>query len=145
VRLNLGCGNRRLEGYLNLDRRDGWTWEGGLPNVASNSIECVTSSHTLMYVPREKWASVFNEIFRVLQPGGVWRITEDDGVPPGVGYATYVTRSLADHHLTQAGFTVAKVPRDRTLFHDKSIIQDNYPDELTISFWLEGIKPCPAK
>ncbi len=92
VKLNLGSGSHPLDGFDNLDKQDGWTFESGLGAYEDGSIDGITISHALMYVPLELWTAVFGEFARVLKQGqalpapegashregmGVLRITED--------------------------------------------------------------------
>ena len=55
MRLNLGCGEEHLiDGFVNLDARTGWHFEDGLP-YPDGSVEAITISHALMYVPLSAW------------------------------------------------------------------------------------------
>ena len=147
MRLNLGSGLRRnLIGYTNLTKERGWLWESGL-DYGTDSVECVTSSHTLMYVPIDFWASIHQEVYRVLKPGGIWRITEDEtddekSIKFG-GHQGYITRTSPARSrvfLEDAGFTVYDCRVDETHFTDRTILQNNYGG-LTTPYWIEGIKP----
>lgn len=147
MRLNLGSGRYRLlPGYINLDKVNGWLWESGLPDYGDNSIDCVTSSHTLMYVPEEYWTFIHGEVYRVLKANGVWRITEDETFYPSsikygghTGFVTLTSLAHSRQYLEAAGFTVHDMPIDQTLFEDNSILQHNY-DGLTTPFFIEGVK-----
>ena len=81
-RLNLGYGEHRLRGFVNLDKTDGWTFESGLKNFAAASVAGITISHALMYVHEKDIPFVISELHRVLVPGGILRITEDDTQNP---------------------------------------------------------------
>ena len=82
MRLNLGCGEEHLiSGFENLDARNGWRFEDGLP-YPDGSVEAITISHALYLVPLADWPAAFAEFARVLKPGGVIRITEDDATNP---------------------------------------------------------------
>ena len=150
MRLNLGCGGRELDGYHNLDKRTGWTWESGLKDYSDSSVECVTSSHTLMYVSISDWSFIFSEVFRVLVPGGIWRITEDNMDDPRQdpsvrGRGTNTDPGMTRTYLEQVGFTVRDCRPDETHFTDASIVQSWYRERgQCVSYWIEGIKPCPA-
>lgn len=82
IRLHLGCGNVRLDGFVNIDyvKTDAvdvlcdlslpdWPW-------ADNSVEYATSSHVIEHLPMREditldgFVVFFNELGRVLQPGG---------------------------------------------------------------------------
>ena len=95
MNLNLGCGKFPLKGCINLDLRedlsaifekeepktyiilDGWDWRGKIPFL-ENSIKGVTESHSLMYLKAEEYETSFKEVYRVLIPNGIFRITEDN-------------------------------------------------------------------
>jgi SAM-dependent methyltransferase len=81
VRLHLGAGTVRLDGWLNTDvlpmcplyldasRR--------LP-IRDNTISYIFGEHFLEYLPRQSVLAFFKESFRVLRPDGVLRITTMD-------------------------------------------------------------------
>lgn len=83
--LNLGCGHpgEDMPGFVNLDRNPaygdgtGWKVDDGLVRWADGSVDAITISHLMMYVPVNTWHLLFDEIYRVLKPGGIVRITED--------------------------------------------------------------------
>lgn len=76
LKLDLGCGTRKQPGFLGVDVRAFpgvdtvcdlsaviWPW----PDA---SVEEVFCSHALEHVPRERRPHFFNELYRVLKPGG---------------------------------------------------------------------------
>ncbi len=76
LRLDLGCGKNKREGFHGVDARqfDGkvdtvfdlrqpWAWPDG-------SIEEAHSSHFLEHLTGHERVHFFNELFRVLRPGG---------------------------------------------------------------------------
>lgn len=139
LRLNLGGGINAIDGYVNLDKSTGWTFESGLRYWQDASVEAITISHALMYVPLEQWPFVFSEMARVLMPAGVIRITEDAiGAPgsrrpvirPNAKVAT--TPELVLEHLRDAGLDADLVAEDESGFRDRSLIQRNYGDEPTV-------------
>lgn len=82
-RLHLGCGNRILDGWVNIDIR----WRPGilvmklpegLRRFKDNSVRYIYTSHFLEHLEYPKIALVFvRECYRILTPGGILRI----GVP----------------------------------------------------------------
>jgi SAM-dependent methyltransferase len=80
LKLDLGAGKNKRAGFLGVDSRkfDGvdivtdltqpWPWE-------SNSVEEVNMSHVLEHFTGVQRAHVFNELHRVLAPGGKATIT----------------------------------------------------------------------
>jgi LmbE family N-acetylglucosaminyl deacetylase len=146
LRLNLGGGINPLAGYINLDKSDGWIFEDGLEAYSDGSVEAITISHVLMYVPLEHWPSVFAELARVLKPCGTIRITEDAiGCPdsnrpvirPRAAVAT--TPALILAHLEAAGLHGNLVDPNETSFADDSLIQQNYGQPPDV-FHAEAVK-----
>lgn len=81
LKLNLGSGSVKLEGFLNLDLGDGadikiditkglWQWTG--------SVDYIYSEHFIEHVTYEQAAYILRECFRVLRVGGVVRISTPD-------------------------------------------------------------------
>ena len=73
-RLNLGCGNKKIEGYVNCDIYkteivDEVFDMKQIPYL-DNTISCVRSEHSLEHQSLEDAKKTIKEIFRVLQPGG---------------------------------------------------------------------------
>lgn len=153
LRLNLGCGTPHtrswhpIAGMVNLDRSLGWSFEDGLGDFLDGSVAGITVSHALMYVHLDAWPKVFAEFARVLQPGGILRITEDDTTTPGSSRiggwqgsqpaVTLTDAKMARHFLETAGFTVHDVSAESTKYADHSLIQAQHgpaPD----CFWIEG-------
>jgi hypothetical protein len=71
MKLNLGCGSNRLEGWENHDadvditQRLPWT---------DNSVEMILAEHVVEHVSGPEALRFFDECHRILQPGGVLRI-----------------------------------------------------------------------
>jgi len=75
MKINLGSGPRKIEGYINIDIR-----ESVKPDVVadlsvgfpfkSDSVEEVRAHDFLEHVPLGKTVGAIEEIFRVLQPSG---------------------------------------------------------------------------
>lgn len=83
VRLHLGCGERSIPGYCNVDIRpmphvQVVTSADSLSMFADNSAEVVYASHLLEHFPRDRIQEVLSEWFRVLKPGGVLRLSVPD-------------------------------------------------------------------
>lgn len=75
IRLNLGCGYRKLEGYVNIDNRQEIEPDllcdilDGLP-YEDNSIDKVRAFDFLEHIPIGKTVDIITEIWRVLKPDG---------------------------------------------------------------------------
>ncbi len=75
LKLNLGAGKSRIEGYLSVDTlpfegidvvadlREKWPW-------ADNTVSNIHASHMIEHFTAEERFHVFNEMYRVLAPGG---------------------------------------------------------------------------
>jgi len=83
VRLNLGCGTRKLEGYINVDcRRDVnpdlvWDLERPLP-FGDNVVDEVYTSHTLEHI--RNLVGLMEEIWRICKPGAIVTIVVPYGL-----------------------------------------------------------------
>lgn len=73
-KLNLGCGGKREEGYINCDIFEGPTvdeiFEFDVIPYMDNSIGGIASEHSLEHVPFARVEKALKEWFRVLMPGG---------------------------------------------------------------------------
>jgi hypothetical protein len=76
LRVNLGCGNKRREGFIGVDvgdfpavdvRQDVMSYLRGLPNA---SVAEVYSRHFLEHLEPTAFGQLLDEVDRVLQPGG---------------------------------------------------------------------------
>lgn len=154
--LNLGCGTpgarswHPLPGFVNLDRHLGWTLESGLGFFRDGTVDAVTISHVLMYLRSgQAWHDVFREVRRVLKPGGVVRVTEDDSVNPASsryggwrGSEPAVSDTFARStvgYMERAGLAAREVAADETAFRDGSLRQRWHGDPPNV-FFAEGVK-----
>jgi hypothetical protein len=146
LRLNLASGTHEIAGFINLDLPD-WRFEDGLGDYADESVEGLTESHGLMFLPLREWPALFAEIARILEHGGVVRVTEDNTEdkrsPRYGGFDGAVTLTyplLVIDHMEQAGLHAGRVKQNETFFKDRSLMQAWHgPDPKC--FWCEGIKP----
>ena len=73
MKLDIGCGNQKAEGYIGIDPFiegadcKAQMWE--LP-YQDNEVEGIYSSHALEHAPMGKVQPTLKEWFRVLKPGG---------------------------------------------------------------------------
>jgi len=146
VKLNLGSGGFPLDGFENLDAQNGWRYEDGLGAYADGSVQAITISHSLMYVPEHEWPYVFAEIARVLEPGGVLRVTEDSTDDPISerfgGHEDAVTLTSLDRvmrSMKDAGFEAHPVSADESFYRDDSLIQNRHGGEPKV-FFCEGVR-----
>jgi ubiquinone/menaquinone biosynthesis C-methylase UbiE len=152
MKLNLGCGDDRLEGFVNLDMRHErsdflWRFETGLP-YPNNSVEGITTSHAINALPLYLWTRVFLDCFRVLVPGGVFRLTDDDNESPSSRYylnpwhgsAAMTGPVVFAAFLRRAGFTPYSVTPSTTKFKDDSLIRALRETSPPYTFHIEGVK-----
>ena len=80
LKLHLGCGKRHIPGFVHIDTvqfphidyvQDIRT----LPQIADRSVELIYACQALTYFDREEVVPVLAEWRRVLQPGGILRLS----------------------------------------------------------------------
>lgn len=127
VKLHIGAGTTRLDGWLNTDI---------LPNgelfldatrhfpVQNNSVHYIFCEHFVEHVPRRAVIKFFKESFRVLHPKGVLRISTPD-IEAHV--REYLNRSERMHLLLkrnrQHGYFYSRYPVD---ILNKTFYEDNH-------------------
>jgi len=94
IKLDLGCGAKKKEGFIGIDRFDySGKYDdficGEIPEVLSkfkdNSISEVHASHFIEHIPQSKVITFMNEIYRILKTGGTFEIF----VPPTTGRGAF--------------------------------------------------------
>lgn len=73
IRLNLGCGDNLLEGYINVDKYDkAADVQADITDLPfeDNSVDKVVAYQVIEHVPYNLNDKLFTEIYRVLKPGG---------------------------------------------------------------------------
>lgn len=84
IKINLGCGDRPLPGFLNVDSRNipgiecPNTWAEDLSCFPDNSADYIYACHLLEHIPREKTFVTLCEWNRVLKKGGILRVAVPD-------------------------------------------------------------------
>lgn len=76
MKLNIGSGEQRLDGYENIDRKSGF--EAFPLPYADGTVDEVRASHVLEHFSHMKTGSVLAEWVRVLKPGGLLQIAVPD-------------------------------------------------------------------
>jgi len=72
VKIQLGCGGNRLEGFQNFDSELDFT---KLPLPFSNStVDFLFGEHTFEHITPQQFLLLLEDIRRVLRPGGIVRI-----------------------------------------------------------------------
>jgi GT2 family glycosyltransferase/predicted SAM-dependent methyltransferase/cytochrome c-type biogenesis protein CcmH/NrfG len=81
VLLNIGCGNKKLAGFTNVDMEPGADIQldvtKGLP-FDNNSVHAIFSEHFFEHITQAQGGQFLRECRRVLVPGGVCRIATPD-------------------------------------------------------------------
>jgi SAM-dependent methyltransferase len=90
-RVHLGCADRLLEGWLNLDlagpRRVDLAWDARRPlPFPDGSIDAVFHEHMIAYFTYDEADRLFHETARVLRPGGITRFVAPDFGAYAVSY-----------------------------------------------------------
>jgi len=75
-KLNLGAGGMPLDGYVNVDIKNGS--EAYPLNCPDNSVQEIRASHLLEHFPRNEVQNVLKDWVRALVPGGVLKIAVPD-------------------------------------------------------------------
>lgn len=162
MKLNLGSGDKPLDGYLNIDRKMGGQagtqiqWRDGAKcrTFHDGEVDEVRASHILEHFGFEQTADVLAEWVRVLKPGGVlkiavpnfnWIIANRDN-PLAEPYLMGGHLDENDRH--GAIFTEAKL---RGLMKSAGLVdiqpwvsETNDCASLPVSLNLQGTKPDPA-
>ncbi len=81
-RLHVGCGGRRIDGWLNVDKYAGdadtyLNAYAGFP-FPDGAFAKAFSEHMIEHLDIDKVHHFLSEVFRVLRPGGVFRVTCPD-------------------------------------------------------------------
>jgi len=170
MKLNLGCGGFPKEGFLNLDSRGDlqtifiqrylkgtdplytigqWKFQDKFPDTLDGVIDAITISHSLMYLKIEEYEEVLKELYRILKPKGVLRITEDNceqepeklkifGLPWG-NPASAVGAIRMRKELEKVFQRVYDVKPEETKYKDSSLIHNLHGSPPRV-FHMEGVK-----
>jgi len=120
--LEIGSGGCARDGWLTLDMCKGadifWDLRLKLPfkNSSFNKVYC---SHVLEHFSYHELNSLLKEIYRVLEPGGIFLITVPDA-------AIYVNAYLG------------KVSADSLLKYKPAVVSDKKMDILNYMFYMDG-------
>jgi SAM-dependent methyltransferase len=77
-KLNLGCGNKKVPGYINVDNNPNCKpdvivdLDGGLTQFQDDSMDEIRAEHVLEHV--DDLLLVLNEMYRVSKDGAIWVI-----------------------------------------------------------------------
>jgi len=74
INLDIGCGEKKQPGYIGVDVRDCgqeivWDVRDGIP-LPDNSVDSVISIHFIEHLTNDEALKLFDDVRRVLKPGG---------------------------------------------------------------------------
>ena len=83
MKLHLGCGNKRIEGFMNVDIRPGNNVDiidniSELNSVDNSSVELIYASHVLEHFGRHEYINVLERWYDLLKKGGKLRLSVPD-------------------------------------------------------------------
>jgi predicted SAM-dependent methyltransferase len=83
MKLHLGCGEKRIEGFINIDSRDLENVDlvddiSQLRSIEDSSVDLIYASHVLEHFGRFKYMDVLKKWYSVLKKGGILRISVPD-------------------------------------------------------------------
>lgn len=125
MKLHLGCGPRHIPGFIHVDAQpaDHVDIVGPVERLPmeNGTVSLIYASHVLEHFGRHEYKAVLKEWFRVLEPGGVLRLS----VPDFAACATiYYENGLADGLSGLVGLIIGG-QRDEYDFH-KMIFDENF-------------------
>lgn len=83
MKLHLGCGNKHIDGFTNIDARplDGVDVVDNiitLTEYENNSVKLIYASHVLEHIGRNEYMSVLKRWYDILEPNGILRLAVPD-------------------------------------------------------------------
>lgn len=83
MKLHLGCGNKHIDGFINVDSRsipevDVMDNVGVLEKFADNSADLIYACHVLEHFGRWEYNKVLERWYQILKPGGTLRLAVPD-------------------------------------------------------------------
>lgn len=146
--INLGCGDQVLDGWLNLDPRAdelgrgvvSWSWSEQIP-VSPCKADMVLTSHVMEYAA-EPYEEHLLEIWRVLRPGGIVRMSEQEST-------RYVWRRIGARNTRGTGSIVSYPTRDKIVSALTSVgfevLPEVGPGVSHSPYWRQACDTRPAR
>lgn len=83
MKLHLGCGNKHIDGFINIDARqlpgvDVVCDINSLPQYDANTIDLIYSSHVLEHTKRNEYMTILKRWYDLLCDGGTLRLAVPD-------------------------------------------------------------------
>ena len=129
LKLNLGSGKGVMEGWRNIDIKEGAV-AYPLGSIENESVDVVRASHLLEHFPRNLVVDVLKEWVRVLKPGGVLKIA----VP---NFRWIAENYLAGAEFDVIGYTIGG-QTDENDYH-KCLFDEKTLNEIMVKAGLEEI------
>ena len=148
MRLNLGCGDTPMAGWINVDLfpgpgvqivdlRERWPW-------GDSTVNAVRAWHLFEHLPDR--VHTMNELWRIMAPDAVAEIQ----VPTVDGVAAFSSPTHVSfwHRQTFWHFEDKKIHRERWGARDGVIARfialdehyDELPDTVNLTIWLQAVK-----
>lgn len=152
LKINLGCGPFRKDGYLNIDMLPGGDLtldlRKGLP-FDSNCCELIFSEHFFEHIDYPNAAcDLFRECFRILKPGGLLRASVPDTEWPLLDYAkgndAGYFRACAENPWWHADYCSTRLEHINYHFRQNNEHRFAY-DEETLAKVLGSVGFCDVK
>ena len=110
MKLNIGCGRNKLNGYVNIDKAvevnpdEVIDIEEGL-SYDDNTFDTIFSSHCVEHIRPDKWSFVLDEIIRVAKDGCILELElpfDNSEKRCNIGhYRTFYFDSFRQHYITE--------------------------------------------
>jgi len=84
TKLNLGCGERHIDGYINIDFKKSPAVDRVLDinnldkEYHEYSLDVIYASHVIEHFKRDNGNNILKQIYKVLKPSGIFRIAVPD-------------------------------------------------------------------
>lgn len=83
MKLHLGCGNKYIDGFVNVDILNGTNVDiaddvGSLEKITNDSADLIYACHVLEHFGRNNYKNVLNRWHQVLKTGGTLRVAIPD-------------------------------------------------------------------
>jgi predicted SAM-dependent methyltransferase len=123
MKLNLGCGDRLRDGYINIDNRPtgipfGALWRDvlrGLP-FSDEVVDEIYSENFLEHIPQTEVIWMMNEMHRVMKPGGTMT-----HLVPRAGSTNFYQDPTHLSHWIEDTLTYFRKDNPRNLYYDGAI------------------------
>jgi len=112
MKLNLGCGWDKKEGFLNIDIAKETNPDiihdlnNGLGFIKDNEVKYIFSSHTLEHIKPDNYLELISEMGRVSQHGCIWELE--------LPFDNIVTRTNNSHYRSYAWNSFAQYYKNNT-------------------------------